>query len=148
MLCTHCGAPLLNRRTGEPVRELYDEELFAHTKILRLLDCRACCGADGPADEYVEQEGVVILTDLLLQTKQAYRHVLYNGAYTKLILKMTLLSVICDGYIDWAALPSAGEFFEQEYLFYEMCARVSVGKGRILCPRCMRSIRPSFRFFF
>ena len=41
---------------------------------------------------------------------------------------MALLAIICDGYIDWASLPNAGEFFEQEYLFYAMCAKVTLGE--------------------
>ena len=69
-----------------------------------------------------------MLIDLVLQKGQAYRHVLYNSDYVKLILKMALLAIICDGYIDWASLPNAGEFFEQEYLFYAMCGKVALGK--------------------
>lgn len=125
-ICTHCGAVLWNRRTGRPVKELYDEDLFIKSKILRLLDCKNCCGHHGVVDAYVEQEGVVVLIDLVLQTRQAYRHVLYNADYAKLILKMALLAIICDGYIDWASLPNAGEFFEQEYLFYAMCGKVTL----------------------
>jgi len=128
-ICTHCGAVLWNRRTGRPVKELYDEDLFSKSKILRLLDCKNCCGHHGVVDVYVEQEGVVVLIDLVLQTRQAYRHVLYNGDYAKLILKMALLAIICDGYIDWASLPNAGEFFEQEYLFYAMCGKVTLALG-------------------
>ena len=56
------------------------------------------------------------------------RHVLLNGSYGRLILKMCLLSVICDGYVAWASLPSAGEFFEQEFQFYAMCFRASLGR--------------------
>jgi len=125
-ICTHCGAVLWNRRTGQPVKELYDEDLFMKSKILRLLDCKNCCGHHGVVDAYVEQEGVVVLIDLVLQKGQAYRHVLYNSDYVKLILKMALLAIICDGYIDWASLPNAGEFFEQEYLFYAMCGKVAL----------------------
>jgi len=138
-ICTHCGAVLWNRRTGQPVKELYDEDLFMKSKILRLLDCKNCCGHHGVVDAYVEQEGVVVLIDLVLQKGQAYRHVLYNSDYVKLILKMALLAIICDGYIDWASLPNAGEFFEQEYLFYAMCGKVAlalvsyIGVVMILC---------------
>ena len=55
-ICTHCGAVLWNRRTGQPVKELYDEDLFMKSKILRLLDCKNCCGHPGVVDAYVEQE--------------------------------------------------------------------------------------------
>ncbi len=43
---------------------------------------------------------------------------------------MSLLSVICDGYICWASLPTSGEFFEQEYQFYVMCAKAALGNAK------------------
>lgn len=122
--CTACGSTLRNR-FGQEVHELFDAELFQKSKILKLRDCQNCLKV---ADKYVEQDGVLILVDLILQTKSAYRHVLLNGSYEKLILKMVLLAVICDGYIAWAAHEGAGEFFEQEYQFYVACLKVFVGK--------------------
>ena len=56
-ICTHCGALLLNRHTGRPAKQLYDEDLFVKSKILRLLDCKNCCGHHGVVDSYIEQEG-------------------------------------------------------------------------------------------
>lgn len=44
---------------------------------------------------------------------------------------MTLLSVIVDGYICWSNSPTPGEFFEEEYVFYGMCAKVVMGKNAI-----------------
>jgi len=132
-ICTHCGALLLNRHTGRPAKQLYDEDLFVKSKILRLLDCKNCCGHHGVVDSYIEQEGVVVLIDLALQARQAYRHVIYNGDYAKLILKMALLAIISDGYIDWASLPNAGKFFEQEYLFYAMCGKVTLALLSYIC---------------
>ncbi len=57
---------------------------------------------------------------------------LYNGDYSRLILKMCLLSVICDGYIAWASSldssrANSTEFFEQEFEFYVACSRAAVG---------------------
>jgi len=46
-----------------------------------------------------------------------------------LILRVTLLALICDGYIAWAARADSGEFFEQEYQFYIMCSRALLGKN-------------------
>ena len=63
----------------------------------------------------------------MLQSKQAYRHVLFNGGYQSLIIRMALLTLICDGYISWAQSAGAGEFFEQEYEFYMMCLRLVIG---------------------
>jgi len=64
--------------------------------------------------------------DLILQSKQAYRHVLMNGNYWSLVLKMTLLTVICDGYIAWSSTAGTDEFFEQEYEFYITCSKVVI----------------------
>ena len=69
----------------------------------------------------------MLLIDLMLQSKQAYRHVLFNGGYQSLIIRMALLTLICDGYISWALSAGAGEFFEQEYEFYMMCLRLVIG---------------------
>ncbi len=131
--CTHCGSTLLGKGSGSgaeiPAKELYDEELYEKSNILRLLECSACGLV---ADRYVECDECLVLVDLVLQNKAAYRHVLLNGNYNKLICKMALLSVICDGYIGWAALPNSGEFFEQEYQFYVACAKVSLGKRTLI----------------
>lgn len=119
--CTQCGSGLASRKTSKPLTELYDEELFAKSKILKLVECRECGEV---ADKYVEHDGALVLIDLLLQSVPAYRHVLFNGEkYRGLVHKMALLAVICDGYVSWASLPDSGEFFEQEYLFYVMCSR-------------------------
>lgn len=64
----------------------------------------------------------------VLQYREAYRHVLFNGNYQSLILRVTLLALICDGYISWAARADSGEFFEQEYQFYIMCSRAFLGR--------------------
>ena len=61
----------------------------------------------------------MLLIDLMLQSKQAYRHVLFNGGYQSLIIRKALLTLICDGYISWAQSAGAGEFFEQEYLIFQ-----------------------------
>ena len=58
---------------------------------------------------------------------QCRGHVLFNGGYQSLIIRMALLTLICDGYISWAQSAGAGEFFEQEYEFYIMCLRLVIG---------------------
>ncbi len=69
--CTHCGAVAVTRR-GSPATQLYDEDLHAKSNILRLLDCAAC---GQTADKYVEYDGALVLIDLVLQSRQAYRSV-------------------------------------------------------------------------
>ena len=55
--CTHCGEPVLTRR-GLAATELYDEDLFRKSNILKLLDCGACGMA---ADRYVECDGAQVI---------------------------------------------------------------------------------------
>lgn len=122
-VCTECGENLLDKH-GQEVTELFDEHLRIKSKIIKLVECQ-CCQA--VADKYVEREGVLILIDLLLQYPEAYRHILFNGDYIKLIIKMTILTIICDGYIRWSLSPAPGEFFEQEFHFYMECLNVTMG---------------------
>jgi len=129
--CTLCGAALFDK-SGVECRQLYDEDLHAKSGILKLVPCNAC-GAD-VADKYVEVDGTLLLIDLALQSKSAYRHVLLNGtsnaterASMGLVYKVALLTVICDGYTSWSSsAPLSGnvEFFEQEYEFYVACSKV------------------------
>lgn len=120
MFCTHCGEGLVDRQ-GKPALQLYDEDLYKKSKILKLMACGKC---DAPvADKYIECDGTLLLIDLILQSREAYRHVLLNGSYASLIIRIALLALICDGYICWASLSEAGEFFEQEYQFYIMCSK-------------------------
>lgn len=127
--CTHCGVQLKDKN-NQPAYELYDEELHKKSNILKVMSCTAC-GAQ-IADKYIECDGVLLLIDLMLQSKQAYRHVLFNGGYQSLIVRMALLTLICDGYISWAQSAGAGEFFEQEYEFYMMCARLVLALSTFL----------------
>ena len=124
--CTHCGS-VLRDKGGAPCGELFDQELHTKSGILKLMPCTAC--STDVADKYVEVDGALLLIDLALQSKQAYRHVLMNGNYWSLVLKMTLLTVICDGYIAWSSTAGTDEFFEQEYEFYITCSKVVIGKN-------------------
>jgi len=104
--CTLCGAALYDK-SGAECRQLYDEDLHAKSGILKLVPCHAC-GAD-VADKYVEVDGTLLLIDLALQSKSAYRHVLLNASTSNaaavgrttsvagLVYKVALLTVICDG---------------------------------------------------
>jgi hypothetical protein len=91
--CTHCGEGLVDRH-GRPASELYDEELHRKSNILKLMSCLACGKV---ADKYIECDGPLLLIDLVLQSREAYRHVLFNGGYATLIVRMALLTLICDG---------------------------------------------------
>ena len=124
--CTNCGS-LLKDKNGQPYGELTDEDMFAKTGIIKLLSCQKCDSSI--ADKYLEYDGTLLLIDLALQSKQAYRHVLLNGQYVSLVFKMTILTVICDGYVKWLLTSETSEFFEQEFDFYISCLKVVVGKS-------------------
>jgi len=142
--CTVCGAQLLDKN-NRPAIELYDEELHRKSNILKLMLCSSCGQV---ADKYIECDGPLLLIDLALQTKEAYRHVLFNGGYTPLIVRMALLTLICDGYIEWAHSTFPGEFFEQEYEFYMMCLKIFIALmmflGVVLSPCLIRSCSSKF----
>ena len=121
--CTVCGEQLLDKN-NRPAYELYDEELHRKSNILKLMLCSSCGQV---ADKYIECDGPLLLIDLALQSKEAYRHVLFNGGYSPLIVRMALLTLICDGYIEWAHSTFPGEFFEEEYEFYMMCLKIVIG---------------------
>jgi len=113
-ICINCGAPVLGKN-GEESSKLFDENLYKKTKILKLLPCEKCGTI---CDRYLEYEGTLILLDLALQNKAAYRHVLINENHTSTILKMSLLTLIVEGYCRWATFQTGGQFFEQEFQFY------------------------------
>merc|ERR1719461_2390442 len=75
--------------------------------------------------------------------KQAYRHVLFNGGYQSLIIRMALLTLICDAYISWAQSAEAGEFFEKEYEFYVMCLKLFIALSTFLLLVLIPCIRAS-----
>ena len=93
-ICIHCGFPVLDKNDSQ-VSKLFDENLYKKSKILKLLQCEVC---DKICDRYLEYEGTLILLDLALQNICAYRHVLINENHAATILKMSLLTLIVEGY--------------------------------------------------
>lgn len=122
--CIQCGG-FLKDRHGRPTNQVYDLDLYKKSSIIKLLSCSVC---DRIGDKYAEYEGTLILLDLLLFHPDAYRHVIFNEpSYRSLIFKMTLLTVIVDGYASWLHYSSSGgEFFEQEHNFYIMCSKTAL----------------------
>ena len=89
-VCIECGEPL-----PSSVTKLYHERLFKKTKILKLVQCERC---DAVCDKYLEYEGTLLLLDVGLQNKSALRHLLINEDHSSAILKVSLLTLIIDGY--------------------------------------------------
>ncbi|KAK1129508.1 hypothetical protein K0M31_019231 [Melipona bicolor] len=77
--CVNCGAK---------VEELYRKYC---PSVLKLLKCETC---DLLADKYIEYDPAIILVDLILLKRQAYRHLLYNCDITscwKLVIILWLI---------------------------------------------------------
>ena len=89
-VCIECRQPL-----PPGVTKLYHERLFKKTKILKLVQCQRC---DEVCDKYLEYEGTLLLLDVGLQNKSALRHLLINADHSATILKVSLLTLIIDGY--------------------------------------------------
>ena len=68
--CTNCGVQLLDKN-NQPAFELYDEELHKKSNILKVMSCSKCGQV---ADKYIECDRVLLLIDLILMNKQAYRY--------------------------------------------------------------------------
>ena len=68
--CTNCGV-LLRDKNNQPAFELYDEELHKKSNILKVMSCSKCGQV---ADKYIECDRVLLLIDLILMNKQAYRY--------------------------------------------------------------------------
>lgn len=66
-MCINCG---------HHVKELYRE--YSPT-VLKLSSCNAC---NMVVDKYIEYDPIIIIIDLVLLNREAYRHVLFNTDYT------------------------------------------------------------------
>uniref|UniRef100_A0A1B0C8D3 Protein ARV n=1 Tax=Lutzomyia longipalpis TaxID=7200 RepID=A0A1B0C8D3_LUTLO len=102
VVCINCGHPVteLYRKYGE--------------SVIKMTICANC---NQIADKYIEFEPVVILIDLVLLTKSAYRHILFNG-YFKNFWKLFIILVLMESYMKWMNLPAAKNNQESEKNFY------------------------------
>lgn len=53
-----------------------------------------------PADKYIEFEALIILIDLVLLSKSAYRHILYNSN-CKNLWKIGIILILLEAYCLW-----------------------------------------------
>ena len=88
---------------GKPAQALY--KVFSENNI-RLSLCQACGCV---ADKYVEYEMALIVIDLVLLKRQAYRHLMYNSgmhASSARIMQLIACSVFLDASFKWVVLQS------------------------------------------
>jgi len=112
-VCVNCGSEVVDGG-GRRLDQVYDKKLAEKSGIIKLLECERC---GEYVDKYIEYEGGLVLLDLAMQQKPAFRHVLVNQNHRTSILKMVFLTLIVEGYSRWSA-ESSGEFFEREFEFY------------------------------
>lgn len=84
-VCINCGCP---------VPELYRR---ISSTVLKITDCEKC---KTPADKYIEFEALIILIDLVLLSKSAYRHILYNSN-CKNLWKIGIILILLEAYCLW-----------------------------------------------
>uniref|UniRef100_A0A8D8BDU7 Protein ARV n=1 Tax=Culex pipiens TaxID=7175 RepID=A0A8D8BDU7_CULPI len=84
-VCINCGSP---------VQELYKR---ISSTVLKITECEKC---NHPADKYIEFEVLIILIDLVLLSKPAYRHILYNSD-CKNLWKIGIILVLLEAYCLW-----------------------------------------------
>jgi len=116
-VCVNCGLPVKDKE-GKQVDQLYDQALLAKTNILKLLECSGCGQV---CDRYLEVDGTLVLLDLALQSQPAFRHLLLNCQHAGTIVRLSLVTLIVDGYCRWFESNTGGKFFEQEFEFYSCC---------------------------
>ncbi|XP_053696082.1 protein ARV1 [Sabethes cyaneus] len=85
LVCINCGGS---------VTELYRK---ISPTVLKITECTKC---NNPADKYIEFEVLIILIDLVLLAKPAYRHILYNSD-CKNLWKIGIILVLLEAYCLW-----------------------------------------------
>ncbi|KAL4704698.1 hypothetical protein ACJJTC_011482 [Scirpophaga incertulas] len=79
---------------GEPAPALY--KTYGPT-VLKLTKCVKCKGV---VDKYIEYDPVIVIIDLVLLTKEAQRHILYNTEF-KSFWKLFIILIMLETYGMW-----------------------------------------------
>ncbi|KAK0164678.1 hypothetical protein PV328_003273 [Microctonus aethiopoides] len=87
-ICINCGVK---------VAELYRRY---SPSVLKVLKCNKCGCL---ADKYIEYDPVIVLVDLVLLEKSAYRHLLYNSAF-KSYWKLMVVLLLSESFRVWSSV--------------------------------------------
>lgn len=102
--CVHCG---------HPIHELYKSY---GPIVQKLSECENCTEL---ADPYTEIEFIVIVIDLILLSKEAQRHVLYNTKCRNLY-KILMIITLLESYCLWIErFPTKQVHENNDVLFLE-----------------------------
>ncbi|CAG0890556.1 unnamed protein product [Darwinula stevensoni] len=114
----------MNEDGDEMVLESFQTSRMSFSKVPTVT--QEMCGKT--TDKYVEYEGTLVFIDLMLQKKEAYRHVLFNSSFTA-YWKPLMLLLLFEAYRRWHQLrkPQALEsYVELEWGFYVILIAVSL----------------------
>lgn len=88
------------------------------SSVLKVIKCNEC---NELADKYIEFEPIIIAIDLVLLSRPAQRHVLYNSTFP-IHWKLNLVPLLLDAFILWQGKShyyiGNDENFTKEKLFY------------------------------
>lgn len=105
---------------GWKVNQLYKK----YPSSVRLEICEKC---NQIADKYIEFETIIILIDLILLSRAAYRHVIFNTE-SKNLWKLAVIITLLESYCRWVEQFKSDDYhykpFESEKAFY--CAGLQV----------------------
>ncbi|KAK6638918.1 hypothetical protein RUM43_007188 [Polyplax serrata] len=89
---------------------------------------QAHCGNVG--DKYLEYDKVIVIIDLILFSKEAYRHVLFNLQY-KGYMKLAFLQLLILSFDEWFNSKNTVRFQDSDFYelrFYTVCFATFIGK--------------------
>ncbi|XP_066595344.1 protein ARV1 [Prorops nasuta] len=127
--------------------EAESEELYRRycPNVLKILKCGKCGQL---VDKYIEYDPVIVLVDLILVKKCAYRHILYNSGF-KSYFKLTVILWLVESFTIWSACDSKfnnsaslmlqfnatsnEDFFEGKCNFYKVLLETAVRFAGFLC---------------
>ncbi|XP_015519595.2 protein ARV1 [Neodiprion pinetum] len=128
--CIKCGAE---------VDELYRRY---SPSVLKVSKCEKCGSI---ADKYIEYDPVIVLVDLVLLNKSAYRHLLYNSGF-KSYWKLIVVLVLGESFRIWSSggskeplatvLPlhrDDKDAYEGERSFYILLLHTTLSLGAFFC---------------
>ncbi|XP_043273702.1 protein ARV1 [Venturia canescens] len=128
--CINCGVE---------VEELYRRY---SPSVLKVLKCTKCGSL---ADKYIEYDPVIVLVDLVLLEKPAYRHLLYNSGF-QAYWKLMVVLLLSESFRVWSTYDRENEggsvahldrlkndIFDGERSFYILLAQTGLSLGAFVC---------------
>ncbi|XP_046390773.1 protein ARV1 isoform X2 [Ischnura elegans] len=94
------------------------------------------------ADKYIEYDPVIVIIDLALLNRQAYRHVIFNTSF-KNHWKLAIIMLIVEAYYNWSKLNNIKiskdvpgihtAFFQGENNFYVLFVKSAIDVIVVFC---------------